>query len=441
DISQYWDEIIVPNINNNGDFSLTEPESVNSLKGTYPTARLSTLLFSDPNFNKNSVLINNKSKIIDAIISYNLDKYKILDFKPEEDSNVVITGDCDEYKWIKSGNVFISLFNKSKELTINEAEEIWNNLVNSIYKWRPSYYNIIKSEIQNKIEAEALSFEVHLANDVYGQAAWLNEILKNTDTETRKEKIDFIFRNIAEELYFKLRENSDLNNFIDNVFTHFENVFNSKNFEDNIENNRLRFCAESMNLTYGDACNNDMYHALNMNTSSRNYREKYLTTGTILYNEENNEWYLCVSAACDMVPSQGNDAYHKRLKPHRLVQMLRLFECDATNAISNASHSKYIYVYEKSLTPPRKYYSVTNPTTNLPQIDYIVVLNHTTQKNVRSVQAVVLNANGNEVIPTTITLKLKSQLRTGYAERYQLIASQYGGRIGVDYFGINIIDE
>ncbi len=32
-----------------------------------------------------------------------------------------------------------------------------------------------------------------------------------------------------------------------------------------------------------------------------------------------------------------------------------------------------------------------------------------------------------------VRLKLKSQLRTGYAERYQAIASQYSSRIGVDY--------
>ena len=52
----------------------------------------------------------------------------------------------------------------------------------------------------------------------------------------------------------------------------------------------------------------------------------------------------------------------------------------------------------------------------------------------------VLGSKGEEVIPTLISLKLKSQLRTGYAERYQLMASQYGSRIGVDYFGIEIPD-
>jgi hypothetical protein len=195
-----------------------------------------------------------------------------------------------------------------------------------------------------------------------------------------------------------------------------------------------------MGLEYNRDCNNDMYHALNMNTSSRNYREKYLTTGTVLFDEANHEWYLCVSAACDMVPSQGNDAYHKRLKPHRLIQVLKLFNTDANDAITHASRSKYIYVFEKNVKPNRRYFAVTNPDTGLPQIDYMVVLNHTTQKDQRNIDAVVLGSNENNVIPTPLSLKLKSQLRTGYAERYQLMASQYGGRIGVDYFGIDIAD-
>ncbi|HDL7761083.1 TPA: hypothetical protein PXP30_000702 [Yersinia enterocolitica] len=108
--------------------------------------------------------------------------------------------------------------------------------------------------------------------------------------------------------------------------------------------------------------------------------------------------------------------------------------------MTHASRSKYIYVFEKNVKPSRRYFAVTNPDTGLPQIDYMVVLNHTTQKDQRNIDAVVLGSNENNVIPTPLSLKLKSQLRTGYAERYQLMASQYGGRIGVDYFGIDIAD-
>ncbi|HFP3028271.1 TPA: response regulator receiver domain [Yersinia enterocolitica] len=440
DASYFWDNDIRPNIDNKGDFYLHEHEVIQFLKDQKPPRRILAALFSHPNFRNSNELKPHAKCLTWAILQYNLEKYNLLNKQPPEQPVEQITGNCDNNKWIKSGNVFISLFSKTADLGDDEAEKIWLNLGQSLYEWKPSYYNIIKSEIQNKIEAEALSFEVHLANDIYGQAAWLNEVLKDSELDSRKDRIDFIYKNIAEELYFKLRSNQSLNEFLSEVFTHFENDFNSVKNVENIDKQRLKFCAESMGLTYDQDCNNDMYHALNMNTSSRNYREKYLTTGTVLFDEANHEWYLCVSAACDMVPSQGNDAYHKRLKPHRLIQVLKLFNTDANDAITHASRSKYIYVFEKNVKPSRRYFAVTNPDTGLPQIDYMVVLNHTTQKDQRNIDAVVLGSNENNVIPTPLSLKLKSQLRTGYAERYQLMASQYGGRIGVDYFGIDIAD-
>ncbi|EKN4694855.1 hypothetical protein ABF228_001386 [Yersinia ruckeri] len=440
EVSEFWDNILKPNIETGGNLRLSEQETIQFLKDKIPTKRIARELFTLEDVKKDKILRDQAKCLTWAIIQHNLKQYNLLNKPYSEEKDIYISGDCGENKWIKSGNVFISLFNKTADLGDHEAESIWENLGRSLYEWKPSYYNILKSEIQNKIEAEALSFEVHLANDIYGQAAWLNEVLKDNDPDSRKDKIDFIYKNIAEELYFKLRGNENLNEFLSDVFTHFEKDFNASKNEDNLDRQRLKFCAESMGLEYNQACNNDMYHALNMNTSSRNYREKYLTTGAVLFDEKNHDWYLCVSAACDMVPSQGNDAYHKRLKPHRLIQVLRLFNADASNAISHASHSKYIYVFEKSSTPSRKYFSVTNPTTGLPQIDYIIVLDHTTGKDKRNIQAVVLGSEEGGVIPTPISLKLKSQLRTGYAERYQLMASQYGGRIGVDYFGIEIPD-
>ena len=69
----------------------------------------------------------------------------------------------------------------------------------------------------------------------------------------------------------------------------------------------------------------EMYHALNMHLSSKNYEEKFISTGTVFFDETNHSWYLCVSAACDMVPTQGNDPHYKRLNPHRIIKVLKLF--------------------------------------------------------------------------------------------------------------------
>ncbi|EMU7668914.1 hypothetical protein AAAD23_005540, partial [Escherichia coli] len=98
-----------------------------------------------------------------------------------------------------------------------------------------------------------------------------------------------------------------------------------------------------------------------------------------------------------------------------------------------AEHSKYIYVMHKN---QRKYLSIFEGDKTLPVVDYMVVLNHGTtvdgeEKNI--ISAVFLSNMDGNVQNVPVRLKLKSQLRTGYAERYQAIASQYSSRIGVDY--------
>ncbi|HAB73161.1 MAG TPA: hypothetical protein DCE46_03185 [Pantoea sp.] len=84
----------------------------------------------------------------------------------------------------------------------------------------------------------------------------------------------------------------------------------------------------------------------------------------------------------------------------------------------------------------RKYLSIFEGDKNLPVVDYMVVLNHGRtlpggEENILS--AVFLSSMDDNVKNIPVKLKLKSQLRSGYAERYQAIASQYSSRIGVDY--------
>ncbi|MCP6324358.1 hypothetical protein NL453_28445, partial [Klebsiella pneumoniae] len=75
----------------------------------------------------------------------------------------------------------------------DDGDRIWRKLNDSLIEWNPSYYQIIKSEIQNAIESEALSFVNHLANDQFGQAGWLNEILRSNSPDIRRRNIDFVF--------------------------------------------------------------------------------------------------------------------------------------------------------------------------------------------------------------------------------------------------------
>lgn len=420
DLIEYWQNSILPDLTHKGERALTRDETVLYIKDNCLCKRIKSIIHND------GILTEQKdiNLIAEMIAEYAVAENAI---NPDDNTKSIVVGDAAGIKWIQSGNIFISIFHKDKDDHESDGERIWATLNESLIEWNPSYYQIIKSEIQNTIEAEALSFNNHLANDCYGQAGWLNQILNSTSDEVKKKNIDFVFSNLSEELYERLKGNRTLVGFINEVFETYSTDFKSG------EAKSLEYCSKQMHLPVNTSSYNEMYHALNMNLSSKNFEEGHISTGTIFFDTQSDKWYLCVSAACDLVPTQGNDPHHKRLSPHRLIKVLELFNANQNKALPNAEQSKYIYVIHKN---SRRYLSIFEGDKILPVVDYMVVLNHGQvvsgeDKNILS--AVFLSSMNNNVQNVPVQLKLKSQLRSGYAERYQAIASQYSSRIGVDY--------
>ncbi|NEX88217.1 hypothetical protein G4923_05760 [Aeromonas rivipollensis] len=430
DVTDFWENTALPEINGNGPLSLTFDE-IKYFIETNDTRKAKKNLFTHPEFIKNKAVFQPYlNQLALAICEEHVLKYNIASSIPTQTSIAsLISEDC---MWIKSGNIFVTFFHKGD--TEDDSEDIWDCLINALSNWSPSYYNIIKSEIQNEIISDSLSFKVHLENDLHGQAAWLNEIIKLDGQKERRDLINIIYKNISDEIYTNLKDNHNLNRFINDTFDYYHNKFNSQPIDENsISTKRATYCANEMGIPSSHNLINDMYHALNMSLSSKNYREKYISTGTVLKCENDGEWYLCVSAACDMVPSQGNDLYHEKLHPHRLVKIIKLYKVNADTANKQATQSRFIFAIENG---SRMYFSVTHPITSIPLIDYIILRNHKTVNGERIIYATTFKTVtqlNNAITQKVLVFKLKSQLRHGYAERYQHVANSYSGRIGVDY--------
>lgn len=419
DVIELWQEKIENDIRKkSGTYSLTNDEYLDYLFNQNVPNRLKKDLAQETEYDVKRYC----AKLATLICDYHIQINQI--YQSDKNKNSTIFGDKQGLKWIQYHNVFICIHNKSADFE-KDPERILQTLINSIVDWKPSYYQLIQSEIQNQIEAESMSFNVIHQNDSYGQAAWLKEILKSEEDDINN-KIKTIYSSLAEDLYFKFSKNQILSDFIKDIFTSYKKEYERVSSQYPIEN----FCAEKMGITINPNTFKDMYHALNMNLSSKDYREKHISTGTVLFDQKNNLWYVCVSPACDMVPTQETAPINKRLTPHRMIQVLRLFKVSAEEALENATRSKYIYAYENG---ERFYFSVTNLETDLPVSDYLVILNYKTKLDERYHEALTFKANGEDIENVRIKLKLKSQLRSGYAERFQNMASHHSGRIGVDF--------
>ncbi|MFL1538869.1 response regulator receiver domain [Acinetobacter baumannii] len=419
ELIEFWEEKIENDIEG-GTYSLTHDEYLDYLFNENIPDRLKKDLAQNSDTNIKPYIKNLAKLICDYHVQIN----QI--YQSDKNENSRVYGDKNGLKWLQYNNIFICIHNKSSNFEDDPAN-ILNTLISSLVDWKPSYYQLIQSEIQNQIEAESMSFNVIHQNDSFGQAAWLKEILKCAEDDSINGKIKTIYSSLAEDLYFKFSQNQTLSDFIKSIFASYKEEFRQVS---NSESNLEIFCAEKMGITINAETFKDMYHALNMNLSSKNYREKHISTGTVLFDHKNKQWYVCVSPACDMVPTQETAPINKRLTPHRMIQVLRLFKVSAEEALENATRSKYIYAYENG---ERLYFSVTNPETDLPVSDYLVILNYKHKLDERHHEALTFKAHGEDIDKVKISLKLKSQLRTGYAERFQNMASHHSGRIGVDF--------
>lgn len=369
------------------------------------------------------------------ICNYQLEKISALfDINVTSESNN-FKAKTNGTKWIKINNVFICLVNKVDPSTSTETppHKIWDTLTESLIEWKPTYYQLMQSEIQNFIESNAFAFSTMHDNEVLSQSAWLNEILK-ADKPTQNAIVFSLFKNLSEDLLFKFRKSSSLNEYINNIILFYKTSYES--YKSSSQNKSLEFCAEQMSIKVKENTYLDMYHSLNMHASSKNYEEKFISTGTVFCDMTNNKWYLCVSAACDMVPSQGGDPHHIRLTPHRIIKVLELFEVSKPReALKKATTSNYIYILHQDKP---LYLSIIHGKRSLPSIDYILLKDHKTiiTEQPNMVHGYLIDKDQTSENPNLnmIQLKIKSQLRSGYAERFQSLAAQYTARIGVDYF-------
>ncbi|EIQ5956552.1 hypothetical protein LVE49_004552, partial [Salmonella enterica] len=172
ELIEYWQSVILPDLIHKGERALTRDETVLYIQNDCLCKRIKKAIRDDGSLTEQ----NDINFIAKMISEYAVAENAVI---PDYVTKSMVVGDTAGIKWIQSGNIFISVFHKDKDDHESDGERIWQTLNESLIEWNPSYYQIIKSEIQNTIEAEALSFNNHLANDGYGQAGWLNQILNS----------------------------------------------------------------------------------------------------------------------------------------------------------------------------------------------------------------------------------------------------------------------
>jgi hypothetical protein len=88
-----------------------------------------------------------------------------------------------------------------------------------------------------------------------------------------------------------------------------------------------------------------MMLAANAFLCSVEFEGEYITTGSVFEREGGEEYWLCVSPACDMVPRRGGtNKWRAELYPVRQMMAIRLKKVSASGLLETAHHGKHIFV-------------------------------------------------------------------------------------------------
>ena len=351
--------------------------------------------------------------------------------------------------WLQCGEVFIALCEKLDDMEDDEVshpQAVWDKLEFALHDWYPSFYRVVLSELQNRIEDSNFSMSKILGKSQHEQIALLWSILKSPE----KKKMDVsegllrhLLLDISDELLHVDKKSAP--NFIKTLAQNvaedipaYVKYSKAKTMEHN------QFLSDALNIakknykTSTDSFNakfcESVAHAHNSLLSMERARPTYITTGTVL-KSCNNSWYVCVTPSCDTVPEQEMDDCSRNLSPHRVLDFIKLQLEELSSALQVATQSSHIFIKNKG---ERIALRVVNQYTKQPDLIQLIIQNHREGINGDVVNATTLSSikkkkNRGELTLTKIKLYPIGNLKAAYAARFQAVKSHHEGRIGVDY--------
>lgn len=219
-------------------------------------------------------------------------------------------------------------------------------------------------------------------------------------------------------------------------------ISNARKISERAERSLIKFSAEHVKANASNILQfeTEMFHALNSDLCSRMFSGAYVTTGTVL-TTAHGDWFLCVSPACETVPEQHTGgAPTKRIAPHRLMKLIVLVECKIKAALEKAVEGRHIFI--KDEVGERRAFAVQSGDAHQPTIDFAVIHEHdqSIQKEIHKDGIIVSFLDRKEktgkLFAKRLVLKPIAQLRESYAARFQTVASQHAGRVGVDFISV-----
>ncbi|MCG9724457.1 response regulator receiver domain [Vibrio brasiliensis] len=206
-----------------------------------------------------------------------------------------------EVNWIKNNRLFVTVVDKNA----TEPQNLPDMLFQALCSWNPKPLRLLMSKIRTELDGHGISFEDAALSNDYVHAGWLREFVSATSEESRwvaKKSIQQVMLSLSESL---------------------QN--NMMNFSSDLKEQLSQSAIQDLVRSYHklDINDNDikikMSSYFNANACSKEISGNQLKTGHVI--NIGDYYYLCLTPACDLVPSQSNEWKSKLgdLMPVKLV--------------------------------------------------------------------------------------------------------------------------
>lgn len=367
---------------------------------------------------------------------------------PHDNVQRHITGHCGtDARWVLANNLFVAVVGKMPvvEDDTDEVGYLYQGLDAAIQDWNPNPFQIIASEAQNVLELDALPLDENALKDEILHAGMAWEALAASDRgEKYDEAADALLHRLGEALSARVRRRLDkeLGGLSELLRSSIEALAGEHAPGPEARLARALLLAHSREPL--DEV--EVLTRLNQYLCTHPLDAKHLTAGSIFHDESNNYW-LCVTPACDMVPGRI-PAAGDRVHPGKTFVAMKLRKVDdassvvvvqegATRAV--AEQGRHVFVRDGAENSVLVF-STVGEHSQQPQVDAFVAMREglLSEENTFETLEIVVEGSGDESEAYKLskrTCTVVGRLRDAYADRLLHQTGYHLSRIGVDFHG------
>jgi hypothetical protein len=341
--------------------------------------------------------------------------------------------------WLQCDGCFIAIVNKAESGRGKEAGHIFAKLHEALVDWKPNFLQMLISEIQNRLELEALATDPRSFSDPVLQVGLSHYLLEAIgDGSDEEAGVEATVDRIVETVRNKISGDRSLRKFARDILAERKMTLHTE-LQDS---NAIKRASAFAHLDAVPAANEVLFF-LNTFLSTESFNGSRVTTGTVF--RQGNDFWIVVSPSCDLTGREpgGSQPWMKGMNPIRPVTALKTPVISVERAISVATRGRSAFL--KIGNEQFAFEVFVNDLNPAPEVFFVERAGKVTisQSGVATFRAArVMRGQRGRAFRSKMSaaeeFQVVGQLRANYASRVLQFTGSHLTRIGVDFFDLPV---